>query len=108
MPCFSPLVWAEHAPPYAIRLESPIEAARIVRDDADTVCLPTFPAAIETLRLLGASGDTIARALRCAQQGPKTQRTYCLDDCTTCDGCDPRGIEDLPLNRFLTTETTPS
>lgn len=80
MPMLSPLVWVLHAPDYAIRLECPVEAARIVREEGLTVCLPTYDVGAETLRLLGSTSDNTERLLAAARKMPQWQRSYDPDD----------------------------
>ena len=76
MPMLSPLVWVLHAPDYAIRLECPVEAARIVREEGLTVCLPSYDAGARTLDLLGSTPENTERLLAAARKMPQWQHSY--------------------------------
>jgi hypothetical protein len=76
----SPRVWVLSAPPDAIRLDSPVDAARLVREGRLTVCLPSYEGGRCTLELLGSDPMTIERLLASARKMPQWQRSYQLAD----------------------------
>lgn len=76
MPMLSPLVWILHGPPSAIRLEDPYEAARIVYEEGDTVCLPTYEAGRRTIVLLGAEPAWADYLVSMARRQPQWQLSY--------------------------------